>query len=552
MCYLFCDDGGKCKMNKKAGFVIVFVVLIAFSAAYADDREITLPEKVSSAVDRVVAMVIETVPHSTFEPALIAVRSIELGDGAPPFGELFALTVSTRIAIAGEPGLKVRSHLPVDSYLSEFSNLNTGSAREEEFSANADYLLIGDAFEASGMLHLLFQIIEVENETILNGLEETLLLDQWIFDLLGTAGNDGDTVYVEPDRFEPDSPDDPLIVTAGETVMERTIGPPGDEDWYAVEIDDLEGKVILKFLTSGDMDTYMEAYGPDDPDTLLAENDDSIDSNAEVSVLAEGGQTIWVKVRGYDEAVEGYYSFHSESSPFEGDPQEPDDTMEEANQLMVGYEPVTSYILPSEDEDWYFIDIADVPGVNTILSVETIGTLDTFLDLYDADGLAILGNDDGGEGDNARIDMFLESPGLFYVKVTQYDGTEQGEYQIIADFIQATPDQYEPDDSRGEAKSINFGAPQVKNFTPADDMDWVAFELNETRNVAITTSGDVDTFLKLFDRVGNMIAEDDDGGGDYNARVERMLQRGQYYVRVHQVEGDAVFGAEYRLQIEAQ
>jgi hypothetical protein len=539
-------------MSKKAGCIAVFALLIAIPTMYADDYEITLPEEVSFAIDRVVEMVIETIPYSVNEPYVVAVRSIELEDGIPPFGELFALTVSTRIALAGVPGLSVRSHLPVDSYLTEFSNLGTGSAPEENFSGRADYVLIGEAFETSGMLHLLFQVIEVESETIVNGLEEALLLDQWIFDLLDATEYDEGTVYVEPDRFEPDSPDDPMIIPAGEVVMERTIGPPGDEDWYVVETDMYEGKAILTLFTTGEIDTYMEVYGPDDPMVLLSENDDSFDSNAEVSVLAESGQRFWVLVRGYDETVGGSYSFHTESASFEGDPNEPDNTIEEANQLMVGYEPVGSYILPSEDEDWYFIDIVEVPTGNTILSVETIGMLDTFLDLYDADGMEMFSNDDGGEGDNARIDMFLESPGRFYVKVTHYDKSDQGEYQIYADFVNATPDQFEPDDSRGEAKTISFGESQVKNFTPSDDLDWVTFELFETRTVMITTSGDVDTFLKLFDRVGNMIAEDDDGGGDYNANIERMLQRGQYYVRVHQVEGDAVFGAEYQVEVETQ
>ena len=69
--------------------------------------------------------------------------------------------------------------------------------------------------------------------------------------------------------------------------------------------------------------------------------------------------------------------------------------------------------------------------------------------------------------------------------------------------------------------------------------------------MVISTSGDVDTYVKLFDRLGNLIAEDDDSGGDYNAYIERLLQRGQYYLRIHQVEGDAVFGAEYTLTINA-
>ena len=86
-----------------------------------------------------------------------------------------------------------------------------------------------------------------------------------------------------------------------------------------------------------------------------------------------------------------------------------------------------------------------------------------------------------------------------------------------------------------------------KNFTPADDQDWVTFDLSETSTILIRTTGDVDTYIKLFDRLGNMVAEDDDSGGDYNALIERLLQRGQYFLRIHQVEGDAVFGAEYSL-----
>ena len=54
----------------------------------------------------------------------------------------------------------------------------------------------------------------------------------------------------------------------------------------------------------------------------------------------------------------------------------------------------------------------------------------------------------------------------------------------------------------------------------------MTFNLSETSTVEIVTFGDVDTYVKLFDRLGNMIAEDDDSGGDYNAYIERLLQRG--------------------------
>ncbi|MBN1686287.1 MAG: pre-peptidase C-terminal domain-containing protein [Spirochaetales bacterium] len=537
-------------MKSRIGCFAIFAVLTFGPGLYADDYGVTIPEDVSLAIDKVVKLVIDTVPHSASEPALVAVRSIELEDGVPPFGELFSFTVSTRITTAAEPGLEVRAHLPAYSYLYGSTQMDSRNVSEGDFSAQADYVLIGESFETTGMLHLLFQIIDVKKETIISGLEHSLLVDQWLFDLLGADDYSEDDVYVESDRFEPDSVDSPLEISIDETITDRTIGPPGDTDWYVLRSDGAGEKMIIDVYTTGETDTYIEVYGPDDPTVLIEENDDGIDANARVRLLMGQGQTVWVSVRGYDDTTGGYYSLHTESASFDGDPNEPDGSMEEATRLVLGAEPVSSYILPSTDEDWYYIDIAEIPGENVILSVQTAGDLDTYLDLYDGDGIELFSNDDGGDGENARIDMFLEKPGRFYARVIHYDGTEQGEYQILADFTSATPDQYEPDDSRTGARSIDFGMPQERNFTPSDDQDWVTFELAETSTVTIATYGDVDTFLKLFDRVGNMIAEDDDSGNDYNASIERMLQRGKYYVRVNQVEIDSFFGAEYRLEIE--
>jgi hypothetical protein len=544
-------------MTKMRFWALACVIAIVTTTAAADGHDLTLPADVSHLADEIVSMVIDSVPRSVRNPALVAVRSVELNGSIPPFGELLAMTVSTRIAVADEAGLRVRTHYPVDSYLSEFSSTGPNAPTEGDFSVTPDYVVIGESFEAEGQLHLLFQLIEVGSETILTGLEDTLALDPWLLDLLRVSGYSEGGGFTESDRFEPDSVDDPLYVIPDETVGERTIGPAGDTDWFVVSAEDIEGRSILTVFTSGETDTYIEAYGPDDPDIYIAENDDGENANASLSVLIEGGQRIWVLVRGYDETVEGTYSFHSELAAFEDDPSEPDNSLEEANQLMVGYgvddfEPLTRTLMPSGDEDWYFVDVSDTPDRNTILSVETRGGLDTFLDLYDSTGLPMLENDDGGEGDNGRIDLFIEKAGRYYVKVRHYDGSDQGEYQVFAQFVQATPDQWEPDDSRGEARETEpNGTPQTKNFTPADDQDWVTFTLGETSTVEIKTTGDVDTYIRLFDRLGNAIAEDDDGGDDYNALIERLLQTGQYFIRIHQVEGDAVFGAEYTLQIIA-
>ena len=47
------------------------------------------------------------------------------------------------------------------------------------------------------------------------------------------------------------------------------------------------------------------------------------------------------------------------------------------------------------------------------------------------------------------------------------------------------------------------------------------------------SSGELDTIGTLFDARGTRIVQDDDGAGYPNFRIERTLDQGTYYVRVH-------------------
>ena len=131
---------------KKIG-VLICLGLLAVSVASADGPETALPDEVSALADEVVSLVIDSVPHSLRSPALVAVRSVEFSGSVPPFGELLAMTISTRIAVSDIPGLEVRAHYPVDSYLSEFSSLGSRAPIEDEFLSRPDYVLIGEVLE---------------------------------------------------------------------------------------------------------------------------------------------------------------------------------------------------------------------------------------------------------------------------------------------------------------------------------------------------------------------------------------------------------------------
>ena len=220
-------------MKRVYTWLLTWFFVFAVSTAYSDDADFALPDTITAVADRVVGMITESLPYDAQPPVVVAVRSVEMGGFIPPLGEMLAITISTRLANADVPGVRARALLPVDSYLSEFANLGSGSYVEEDFSIRSDYILVGEAFEAENELYLFFQIIEVESETIVTGLEAALALDEWLYDLLRLPEIGEDAVYVEADRFEPDSAEDPLFVSSGETVGERTIGPPGDQDCSA-------------------------------------------------------------------------------------------------------------------------------------------------------------------------------------------------------------------------------------------------------------------------------------------------------------------------------
>lgn len=534
--------------NKKTILIMMFFLATGLFS-FADDFEADLPSDMSMLADQAIELVLSTISASQIQPVSIFIAGIEYNGYVPAFGRLFAVTVSSRLANRQEDGIQVRSSSSVEALLEL-----TGEGPADRDLPAPDYFVYGSAFKADGSVHVVLQLIDAERDTLLKGLELSLVLEPWLEELLRpsrqVASVEGE---LQGDMYEPDGIEFAMEVPPGDSFGGRTIAPEADLDWFVVSVEGLTGESLLTLSTSGDTDTYMIVYGPDDASVLLVENDDGDDGNAMVTVVVENGQTYWIRISGYDESTTGAYTFHTAIESFEGDLLEPNNSIDEASPIEFDSGPISSMIMPGSDEDWYVLEFEEAPDSNTVLSVETKGDLDTYLEFYDQDENLLLNNDDGGDEDNARIIYYLDSPGRYFVKVAHYDGTDQGEYEIEAQLMQAEPDQYEPDDTRSSARPIGIGGEeQSRNFTPADDIDWSIFTLSEARSVTIATTGRVDTLLRLFDRLGNLIEEDDDSGDDYNAKIERLLQKGDYYIQIEQVEGDSVFGAEYYLSLSSE
>ncbi len=514
---------------------VLFVTLILLSTLLAaDGPETGLPTDVSAFVDQSVDFAIASFSAASGEYGTMIVEPFSTNGTRTSLGELLAVSIATRLANVDAPDITVFDAAFYDS--------------EATPPVPIEFVLTGSVFAVEDAVIVVLQFLDAETREVLRGMESGFGMSPWVESLLAVSIG---AVASFGDRLEPDSIDNPYVLSTGETVEDRDLSPEGDEDWYLYEVVGLDGQGLFTVGTTGDTDTYIEVYGPDTPDAFLAENDDAEDANARVTVLVEPGQVLWVRVSGYDPSVTGAYSLYSTLEPFEGDPLEPNDSMEDAVKIEVNGDPIATMLMPGSDEDWFYFDLTRPPGPETVVSIETTGALDTHLEFYNESGALLLENDDGGEGSNGRIDVFLEESGRYYVKVRHYDASDQGDYELSVRLIQASPDQWEPDNTKAEAGDIEVdGDRQIRNFTPADELDWVTFTVQTTRTVEIRTTGDIDTYITLYDRLGNVVAEDDDSGGNYNARIERVLQRGVYYIEVRQVEGDSVFGGEYGLSVQ--
>ena len=88
--------------------------------------------------------------------------------------------------------------------------------------------------------------------------------------------------------------------------------------------------------------------------------------------------------------------------------------------------PVKGLIGTADDEDCFRL----ILGQPTLVSIYTIGDLDTVGRLIDSDGMVVAANDDGGKSSNFRIEANL-APGIHYVQM-QSSGHATGSYELYA------------------------------------------------------------------------------------------------------------------------
>lgn len=336
------------------------------------------------------------------------------------------------------------------------------------------------------------------------------------------------------------------------SLQNHTIFPADDVDWFRFDLNNQSG-ILLKTDVNEDEDTRLWLF---DSSLRQIDYNDDYDSAQLFSVIlrrcgedALPAGTYYAKVDEYGNDDEISYSTELRaetcSSPTRERETEGDAGNDRNNSTpLYSNAPQTHSIMPATNIDWFQFTLDDLSAIN----LETSGNNgDTRLWLYsNSDEIAY--NDDSDSSLFSQINLSCEnalSPGTYYVKVDSYQNANiVPNYTLSLDVATCHTAQNNPDDNPQNAIPLSTNTPQSHTISPASDVDWFQFRLNESSGILLKTNTDGDTRLWLFDSNLNQVDYNDDyGDGDYFSVILRQcgndpLPAGVYYAKVDEYDND--------------
>jgi hypothetical protein len=290
-----------------------------------------------------------------------------------------------------------------------------------------------------------------------------------------------------------------------------TVVPTANADWtLSGEIVELANivRIYTRLIRSGDY-------------SIAASFHSDIENNEYLAEMLSGGGS-------------------GDSSSVSRDVYEPDSRTNPVTVVIASSEdgtPLNRSIHTGGDQDFFLLE----PQSDGALVIETSGSTDTYLELYNANSSreSLAENDDGGSGSNARIRHEVQAGNRYIAMVRGYSNSTTGRYSFLAylmEPVRTEPDEFESDDEFSSARDIAIDETQQHTFTNGDDVDWVKFQVTAVGTYAIRTRGvnstRLDTYIELYDQNHSSIDENDDGGDNLDSYLSVRLQPGTYYLMV--------------------
>jgi hypothetical protein len=213
---------------------------------------------------------------------------------------------------------------------------------------------------------------------------------------------------------------------------------------------------------------------------------------------------------------------------FGDDPYEPD-SREEPVAVQMGT--WFSRSLHRGDEDWFALR----PAATGLLIAVTGGDTDTVVTLCRGNE-ALAQNDDNGDDITSLLEYPVQAGTDYALRVEGYDEDEAGPYRFMVSF-ESIRDAGEPNNAASQATVFRPDNRVTGYFLDPDDADWYRVTIAAASTLTVYTEGTVDTLILMYDANDDLIAEDDDGGDNGNARISAGVLPGTVFIRVSSYDG---------------
>jgi len=345
------------------------------------------------------------------------------------------------------------------------------------------------------------------------------------------------------DDYESDNTmGDAKAISDGQT-QSHTIHSYGDEDWLSINLQTGEELTVeVPNLAGAYPYLDLELYAEDG--TLLAYGYYYGSYGYPIEWMATYGGTYYIRVVNYG----GYYNYCYNISVsvvmltgcIVPDDYESNNTMGDAKAISDGQ--TQSHTIHSYgDEDWLKVDVP----LGKQLVVEASNLVATYpyldLELYAEDGTLLASGYYSGSYGNP-IEWTTTYGGTYYIKVSSSYGYGDFCYDISVSVREACniPDDYESDNTMGDATPISNGETQSHNLHTDEDEDWLKVDVSPGEELVVEASnlygGYSYVYLQLYAEDGTLLASGYYSGSYGNPLVwtgGRAGYSGTYYIKVY-------------------
>jgi hypothetical protein len=217
---------------------------------------------------------------------------------------------------------------------------------------------------------------------------------------------------------------------------------------------------------------------------------------------------------------------------------------------------VDGEISPGSDTDWYRLEVQTGRRYN--LALAGIGAegqaIDPMLSVYDAQGNQLAFNDDANGTLNSALRYVPQQTGIVYVEARAFSAEATGAYRLGV-----SAEDVPPDDAGGDASTrarVAVGRTSNGNIEYEGDIDWYRLSARTGNRYNITLAGAGegglgDPVLRVLDRDGNVLAENDDADGSLNSALQFIpAANGDVFIEARGY-GDGYTGG-YALDVSAE